>query len=143
MTDLLDVAMWAKNNPDLMKNNPELQELVHSGEMPAAVSKFRNIRTKDPDGETYDSGKEAEDARKFAQAVMSGEYLLYKHHLRVKLPSGNVMVLDHFLVNKWMQIEVCDSKALDKKTGQYRMTADWKNKANEFKRAFGIEIKSI
>jgi hypothetical protein len=106
-------------------------------------SKFRNIRTKDPDGETYDSGKEAEDARKFFQAVMAGEYLLYKHHLGVKLPSGNRMVLDHVLINKWMQLEVYDSKAFDKKTGKYLMTDDWRNKANEFKRAFNIEIKSI
>jgi hypothetical protein len=143
MTDMLDVSRWAKNNPDLIKRNPELNSLLHSGEMPAGVSKYRNVRTKDPDGEVYDSGKEAADAVKFAQAVKAGEYVLYAHHVRVTLPSGNKLELDHVLINNQFQVEVYDTKALDYKTGKYISTPDWKNKAKEFKAAFGIEIVPI
>jgi hypothetical protein len=138
--DMLDVARWAKNNPDLLKKNPELAGMLHAGEMPAKVSKFRNIRTKDPDGETYDSGREAADAVKFAQAVLAGEYLLYKHHLVVPLPGGIKIELDHFLINKKLQPEVFDTKSSD---GKATKTRDWINKKKLFESTYGIPIQII
>jgi hypothetical protein len=137
---MLDVAKWAKSNPELLKNNPELAQLLSSGGMPASVSKYRNVRTKDPDGEVYDSGKEAADAVEFTRAVMAGEYVLYKHHVTVKLPGGIKMELDHFLVNNKLQLEIFDSKSSD---GKATKTRDWINKKKLFEATYGITIQII
>ncbi len=102
-----------------------------------------NVRTTDLDGEVYGSGKEAEDARNFILAVRAGEYLLYKHHVWITLPSGNKMELDHVLVDKTFKVHVFDTKAFDDKTQKYLSTREWKNKAKEFKAAYGFDIKII
>jgi hypothetical protein len=140
MTDLLDIAKWAKGNPELLKRNPEIVQMLGNSEASVSVSKYRNVRTKDPDGEVYDSGKEAADAVKFSQAVRAGEYILYKHHVMINLPGSIKMELDHFLVNNQMQIEIYDSKSSD---GQATKTRDWVNKKKLFEATYGIKIGII
>jgi hypothetical protein len=141
---ITDVGEWIKDHKHLVPINPELAKIAGAGAVTSVKpSKHRNIRTKDLDGETYDSGIEAADAANFVRAVNGGQYLLYKHHLTVKLPGGIRMQLDHFLINNKLQIEVYDSKAWDEKTGSYLITPDWRNKQKLFQETYGIEIKII
>ena len=137
MTDVSDIHT---ENEDLLVRNPELATYLGKGAGPAKVNKFRNIKVKDPDGETYDSGKEAKDARDFTLAVRAGEYLLYKHHLVVPLPGGIQIELDHFLLNKKFQPEVFDTKSED---GKATKTRDWINKKKLFEDTYHICIKII
>lgn len=139
--DLTDVANWAKNNPELIKLNPELASMV--GNTSINLSKHRNIRVTDPDGEKYDSGQEAADASRFVAGVRSGEFLMYKHHVPVSLPGGIRMVIDHIVVTKSFQVELYDTKAWDEKTQRYLVTPDWRNKQKLFQDTFGIKIGII
>ncbi|MDD5511385.1 MAG: hypothetical protein PHI12_11350 [Dehalococcoidales bacterium] len=139
MTELADIDL---KNPDLLARNPVLQQLVGP---PAAGkgSKWHNKPATDLSGETYGSGREAEDARKFVQAVMAGEYLAYHHHLKVKLPGGVIMELDHVLINNKLQVEVFDTKLFDEKKQKFICTDKWRTKQRVFEDVFGIKIQLI
>lgn len=133
-----ELKLLGKDNSQFLEDNPELAELI----VPK-TPKHRNKQTTEPDGEHYGSGAEAATARGFIQGVANGDYVLYKHNVRVKLPSGNVMVIDHFYVDNKLQSHWGDTKAWDIKTQKYLVTRAWKNKAKEFKAAFGIEIELL
>ncbi len=136
---MADVREWIKNNPELLEN-PEISQLLGEG---PKVLKYRNKPTRELDGELYDSGKEAEDARKFVYGVMAGEYILYKHHVTVKLPSGSRLELDHLLVDNQFKVRVFDTKPFDVKSQKFRCTPEWKVKAREFEQHYGIKIELI
>ncbi len=105
-------------------------------------SKYRNVPVK-LDGMSFDSGKEAVDAGKFALGVRAGEWIAYLHHVRVKLPGNILMELDHVLINKQFEVEVYETKAFDKKTGKPIMTQDWKLKAKLFEATYEKKIQII
>jgi hypothetical protein len=140
MTDFADINT---KNDDLVKRNPELAAYLGQGIRAKKPSKWHNIKENDPDGEVYDSGREASDAAKFKALVRSGEYLLYVHHMVVPLPGGVKIELDHFLLNRKLQPEVFDTKLFDEKTGKFICTPDWNNKRKQFEDLYGIKIKLI
>jgi hypothetical protein len=142
MTDVQDIHT---DNEELLRLNPELAGSL--GPRPKK-SKYLNVRNTDPDGETYDSGIEADHARKFSLAVHAGEYLFYMHHVVFPLPGGIKIEIDHFLgkidkVNYKIVHECYDSKALDKQTGRHRFTPEWRNKQKLFEETYHIPIGTI
>lgn len=130
-------------NEELLALNPELGEFLGSGSSGRKPSKWHNIKQMDPSGETYGSGREADDALMFTKAVQSGEYLGYLHHFWVPLPGGIRMELDHVLINKQMQLEVFETKLFDKDTGKHICTRDWRNKQKIFEATYHIKIQLI
>lgn len=139
-----DVQRWLKQpgSEDFARRNSALQ--AELGEQNKARElKYHNHPTASLEGERFDSGKEAEDARNFTLAVRAGEYILYRHHVMIKLPSGNRLELDHVVIDNQMRVRIFDTKAQDKKTGKFLITREWKNKAKEFKAAYGFEIQII
>jgi hypothetical protein len=138
----MDETCLHLDNEDFLKLNPELAPLV-KGTSSSKGNTRKNRIIKSLDGQNYGSGKEAEDALKFTQAVMAGEYFYYIHDMLITLPSGNKMRLDHVLINKKMQVEVYDTKAYDIIRQKFRCEDDWEVKAREFKTVYGFAIKLI
>lgn len=144
MTNIVREIISMINLTELSKSqSPDFLALNHDqlGEPEKKPSKMRNI-VQEIDGERYGSKKEAKDAQNFSLAVRQGEYYLYIHHFIVKLPGSIKMELDHLLINNKLEIEVYETKALDKK-GKFRMTRDWRNKQKLFEATYGIKIKII
>ncbi|MDD5700630.1 MAG: hypothetical protein PHU23_01155 [Dehalococcoidales bacterium] len=129
------------DNPDLRKLNPELGTLL--GGKPIKKQKYNNTRVTDPDGEKYDSGKEAEDARNFSLAVRAGEYLFYKHHFTVPLKGGVKFIIDHMLVNNQMQLEFFDSKPYDDRKQKFICEDDFVVKKKTFEDMYGFKLTLI
>ena len=123
------------------KLNPGIFQDVGEG-VKKKRNKYGNIRTS-MEGMSFDSGKESVDAGNFMLAVRGGAYIAYLHHVNVTLPSGNRLELDHLLIDKQMKVQIFDSKAWDVEKRKFIVTEAWKNKAREFKLAFGIEIQVI
>jgi hypothetical protein len=135
-----DIQKWAAGNPDLVKNNPDLVPLAGTKKK---ERKYHNEPVTGADGETYGSGKEAADAQNFILAVHAGKYVLYAHHVRVKLPAGIIMELDHLVVDDQLKVWVFETKGISKKTGKPRMTRDWRNKQKLFEEKYHLKIQII
>jgi hypothetical protein len=140
MTDFEDIHT---DNDQLLALNPALAAIVSPAKSAGKGSKWHNKPAKSLEGETFDSGKEADDALKFTQAVQAGFYRAYLHHVVVELPGGVKMELDHLVLNKKLQVEVYDSKLLDKATGKFICTPEWRNKKKQFEEIYGLKITLI
>ena len=126
---------------DLSNVSPEVRQLNPGvfQEVPKKPRKYHNV-PRLMDGMSFDSGKEATDARDFMTAVAGGAYIAYLHHVTVKLPGNITMELDHVLINNQFEVEIFDSKSSD---GEATATRDWKNKAKLFEETYGKKIKII
>ena len=99
---------------DVKLLNPELAKLEIK-----KPSKYRNVRAS-MDGMSFDSGKEATDARAYMVGVKNGVWIAYLHHVRFPLAGGTYYEADHVLINNDLTVSVCDSKG-GIRTKEYRL----------------------
>ncbi len=121
---------------DIKKLNPGIFRW-EADEKKKKPSKYRNILTK-MDGMTFDSGKEATDARNFMLAVRAGAYIAYLHHVRFPLTAGIVYEADHLLIENDLTVSVYDSKGPDAV-----ITKEYRLKKKLFKEKYGKEIEEV
>jgi len=90
------------------------------------------------DGMSFDSGKEAVDARNFMLGVRDGEWVAYLHHVRFPLPGNTYYEADHVLINKDLTVSIFDSKAVPQQSRR-----EYKLKKKLFAEKYHKEITEI
>ena len=133
MTDLSTL----RENPDLVRLNPEVFSAPETGDKKATRGKYRNVRTVYK-GREYASKREAKRAQELDELELAFEVVAWFPQVPFRLAGGIKYVCDFLVVlpNGTWRAEDVKSPAT-RKIGTYRL------KRKLFKDRFGFEIVEV